>query len=60
VAAGELHAVELRLKSQKKRGKKITAAVYEYLTDCDCAWGELHYDFRAARRRSFCWPSGIR
>ena len=46
VAAGELHAVELRLKSQKKRGKKITAAVYEYLADCDGAWGELHYDLK--------------
>lgn len=46
VAAGELHAVELRLKSQKKRDKKITAAVYEYLADCDGAWGELHYDFK--------------
>ena len=46
VAAGELHAVELRLKSQKKRGKKITAAVYEYLADCNGTWGELHYDFK--------------
>ena len=46
VAAGELHAVELRSKSQKKRGKKITAAVYEYLADCDGAWGELRYDFK--------------
>ncbi len=46
VAAGELHAIELRLKSQKKRGKKIIAAVYEYLADCDGTWGELHYDFK--------------
>ena len=46
VAAGELHAVELRLKSQKRRGKKITAAVYEYLEDCDGALGELYYDFK--------------
>jgi len=46
VTENELHAVELRLKSQKKRGKKITAAVYEYLADCDGAWGELHYDFK--------------
>ena len=45
-AAGELHAVELRLKSQKKRGKKITAAVYEYFADCDGALGELCYDFK--------------
>ena len=46
VAAGELHAVELRLKSQKKRGKKITAAVYEYLADCGGKWGALRYDFK--------------
>ena len=46
VAEGELHAVELHLKSQKKRGRKITAAVYEYLADCDGAWGELRYDFK--------------
>ena len=46
VSEGELHSVELRLKSQQKRGKKITAAVYEYLADCDGAWGELRYDFK--------------
>ena len=46
VAAGELHAVELRLKSQQKRGRKITAAVYEYLADCDGKWGELRYNFK--------------
>ena len=46
VAKGELHSVELRLKSQQKRSRKITAAVYEYLADCDGAWGELHYDFK--------------
>lgn len=45
-AAGELHAVELRLKLQKKQGKKITAAVYKYLADCDGAWGELRYNFK--------------
>jgi len=44
VDVGELHAVELCLKMQKKRGKKITAAVYEYLADCDGKWGELSYD----------------
>ena len=48
VAAGELHAVEVRLKSQKKQGKKIIAAVYEYLADCDGAWGELLYDFKGS------------
>lgn len=45
VDVGELHAVELRLRSQKKRGKKITAAVYEYLADCGGKWGELRYNF---------------
>ena len=46
VAAGELHAVELHLKSQKKRGKKVTAAVYKYLADFDGDWGEISYDFK--------------
>ena len=46
VAAGELHAVELRLKSKKKRGKKITAATYEYLADFNGDWGEISYDFK--------------
>ena len=46
VENGELHAVELRLKSQKKRGRKIAAAVYEYLADCDGKWGELSYNFK--------------
>jgi len=46
VSEGELHSVDLRLKSQKKQGKKITAAVYEYLADCDGAWGELSYNFK--------------
>ena len=46
VAEGQLHAVELRLKSQQKRGRKITAVVYEYLADCDGKWGELRYNFK--------------
>ena len=46
MAEGELHAVELRLKSQQKRGRKITAVVYEYLADCDGKWGELRYNFK--------------
>ena len=46
VAAGELHSVELRLKSQKERGRKVTAAVYEYLADCDGKWSELSYNFK--------------
>lgn len=49
VAAGELHAVELRLKSQQKRGKKIIAADYEYLADCGGAWGKLCYNFKTGK-----------
>lgn len=46
VDAGELHAVELQLKSLKRRGKKVTAAVYEYLADYGGKWGELSYNFK--------------
>ena len=46
VEEGELHSVELRLKSQKKRGKKIATVVYEYLADCGGKWGELSYNFK--------------
>ncbi len=46
VSEGELHSVELRLKSQKKRGKKIITAVYEYLADYGGKWGELSYNFK--------------
>lgn len=46
VAADELHAVELRLKSQRKRGRKITVAVYKYLADCGGKWGALSYNFK--------------
>ena len=46
VAEGELHSVELRPKLQKKRGRKIAAAVYEYLADCGGKLGELSYNFR--------------
>lgn len=46
VSEGELHSVELRLKSQKKRSRKITAVVYEYLADCEGKWGELSYNFK--------------
>ena len=49
VAEGELHSVELRLKSQKKRGKKMTAAVYEYLTVCGGKWGKFNYNFEDDR-----------
>ena len=44
-AEGELHSVELRRKSQKNQGRKITAAVYESLADCGGKWGELSYNF---------------
>ena len=46
VTASKLHAVELRLKSQKKRDRKITATIYEYLVDCGGKWGELSYNFK--------------
>lgn len=46
VAERELHAVELRLKSQQKRGRKITVVVYEHLADCDGKWGVLRYNFK--------------
>ncbi len=46
VAERELHSVDLRLKSQQKRGRKITAVVYEYLADYDGKWGELRYNFK--------------
>lgn len=45
VEAGALHAVELRRVSQTKAGKKIFAAVYEYLVDYDGEWGKIHFDF---------------
>ena len=44
VSEGELHAVELRLKSQRKMGKKVKAAVYEYLADYNGTWGEIRFD----------------
>ena len=34
------------MKSQKKRGRKITAAVYEYLADCGDKWGKIGYNFK--------------
>ncbi|MCD8012042.1 MAG: hypothetical protein LUG99_02495, partial [Lachnospiraceae bacterium] len=32
-------------KSQRKKGTKITAAVYEYQVDYDGEWGEISFDF---------------
>ncbi|MCD7956820.1 MAG: hypothetical protein LUG93_13960 [Lachnospiraceae bacterium] len=45
VEAGALHVVELKRKSQRKKGKKIAAAVYEYQVDYDGEWGEISFDF---------------
>ena len=45
VAEGALHAVRLKQKSQTRRKKKITAAIYEYQADCDGEWGEISLDF---------------
>jgi RNA polymerase primary sigma factor len=44
VSERELHAVELRLKSRRKRGKRTADAVYEYIADYDGTWGELRFD----------------
>lgn len=45
VRRGTLHAVRVKRKSQKKRKKKIAAAVYQYQADCDGEWGEIHFNF---------------
>lgn len=42
---GVLHAVRVKRKSQKKRKKKIAAAVYQYQADCHGEWGEISFDF---------------
>lgn len=44
VCENEFHAVELRLKSQRKMGRKVKSAVYEYLADYDGTWGEIRFD----------------
>ncbi len=44
VSEQELHAVELRLKQQRKMGRKVKWAVYEYLADYDGTWGEIRFD----------------
>ena len=43
--SGPLHAVRVKRKSQKKRKKKIAAAVYQYQADCNGEWGEIQFDF---------------
>ena len=45
VRFGALHAVRVKRKSQKKRKKKIAAAVYQYQADCHGEWGEISFDF---------------
>ena len=45
VAEGALHAIRLKQKSQTRRRKRITAAIYEYQVDCDGEWGEISFDF---------------
>ena len=40
-----LHTISLRQTECWKKGKTITAAVYEYLVDNDGEWGELRFDF---------------
>lgn len=44
VCENELHAVELRLKSQRKMGKNVKSAVYAYIADYEGAWGEIRFD----------------
>ena len=44
VCENELHAVELRLKQQRKMGRKVKWAVYEYLADYDGTWCEIRFD----------------
>ena len=45
VEDGALCVVELKRKSQRKKGKKIAVAVYEYRADYDGEWGEIQFDF---------------
>ena len=39
------HVLQLQLISQKKKNKKIAAAVYSYWADYDSEWGEIRFDF---------------
>ena len=39
------HVLQLRLISQEKKNKKISAAVYSYRADYDGEWGEIRFDF---------------
>lgn len=60
---GLLRNVELRIKTKKKRGKKITIAVCEYQADCDGSWGEFTYHFEDGSvdiRRLAGWDTTIR
>ena len=60
VAAGELHAVELRLKSQKNGAKKSPPQSTNISRTATALGASSAMISRAARRRSFCGPSGIR
>ncbi len=44
-AAGVIHMIRLKRKSQTKRKKKIAAAVYLYQVTGDGEWGEISFDF---------------
>jgi hypothetical protein len=37
--------VDFELVSTEKVKKKIAAATYRYLADCDGEWGEIRFDF---------------
>ena len=41
-----LRDIKAGIQTQKKRGRKITAAIYEYLADCGGKRGELRYNFK--------------
>ncbi len=45
VRRGAIHAVRVKRTSQKRRKKKIAAAVYQYQADCDGEWGEIQFNF---------------
>jgi len=60
VEDGTLRVIRLKQKSQKKRKKKIAAAVYEYQADCDGEWAKLYLILKTAQRRSFVLLIGTR
>lgn len=54
VAEGALHAIRLKQKSQTRRKKKVTAAIYKYQADCDGEWGEISFDFENGTAEILC------